>query len=358
MKSKKRNWEETKMKILTRMMVVLILSVGAFAQITMTQANAPQIGNSSTNYDAGTVNFDPTANGSNQSWNITSHEFTANDYNDSYIAPSSTPYASEFPTATIATVSGNDPDFTYVYLRVAGNGMYLLGSVTLFDGDEFFFTPDNEVLILPFPVTMNTSWTSVFRITSEFAPGFVTMTVDSSIFTVTAWGTMTTPTWSESSLKALEHGWTAIYFNGEQQGDIAESWSYLWWTLNPGHSVSFTSNEDNGQNFTSGDLSYTTTGTVDVPAPRGPVSESFKLSQNYPNPFNPTTVLPIELSKSAKIELTIYNEAGQAVYNQSMDLSAGQHSLPIDGSAWGSGSYFAKVMTGNEVQSTRMVLVK
>ena len=37
------------------------------------------------------------------------------------------------------------------------------------------------------------------------------------------------------------------------------------------------------------------------------------LSQNYPNHFNPTTTIEYRLSKTAKVQLKIYNSLGQEI---------------------------------------------
>lgn len=346
------------MRMLLRVFGLVAMTLTAFAQITLTQANTPAIGQSSNSYSASAVTFDPSATGGNQNWNVTSYSYSDDGFDATYVAPGSTPYAAEYPTANLATVQGVDPDLSYTFFRLASNGLYLLGIVSVTGGQEFVLAPDNEVLIIPFPMTMGTGWSSVYRITLEPVPGFSVATVDSSRIEVQAWGTMTTPMWTESCLKALDHSYNTSYLNGQQQGPTTEMWSYVWFTSNPSRTVDFDNQDATGPDFTDGELSYSAEGTTDTPAPRGPVSESFKLSQNYPNPFNPSTTLPIELAKSGKVEVTIYNEVGQVVSHMEQDLTAGQHSLPIDGSAWSSGSYFAKVMAGNEVQSTRMVLVK
>jgi hypothetical protein len=196
------------------------------------------------------------------------------------------------------------------------------------------------------------------RLTTEVIPGFETTTIDSSVQTVDGWGTMTTPNWSAGALRIYSHGWTTILFNGIPIGEPTESWDYSFITENAARSVSYYYADATGPNFTTGTIDFSTEGALNNDPVRGPVSASFTLSQNYPNPFNPNTTLPVELAKSATVNVMIYNEAGQQVYYKSVDLTAGQHNLPIDGSAWSSGSYFAKVMAGNEVQSTRMVLIK
>jgi hypothetical protein len=346
------------MKNVLRIVALVAISVTSFAQITLTQANVPSVGETSGSYSASAVTFDPSATGGNANWNITSYNFSDDEYNSTYVTPSSTPFAAEFPTANIATAQGVDPDISYTYFRSAGNGLYLLGIATNAGGSETILVPDNEVLVIPFPMTMGTGWSSVYRLTYEAVPGFSVTNVDSSRIEIQAWGTMTTPLWTESCLKALNHSFNASYLNGQQQGPTTERWSYAWFTLNPSRTVDFDNQSATGPNYTNGELTYSVSGTTHTPSQRGPVAESFKLSQNYPNPFNPTTNLPVELAKSAKVDVTIYNEMGQVVQSMNFDLSAGQHDLPIDGSAWSTGNYFAKVTAGSEAQTTRMVLVK
>lgn len=54
----------------------------------------------------------------------------------------------------------------------------------------------------------------------------------------------------------------------------------------------------------------------------------------------------------------MYDATGRLVLNETHTLGAGVHELPIDGSGWASGAYFAKVRA-NGVSATRaMRLVK
>lgn len=89
-----------------------------------------------------------------------------------------------------------------------------------------------------------------------------------------------------------------------------------------------------------------------------PLVTEFSVGQNYPNPFNPTTILPIALSRPAMVSLRVFNGMGQTVLNSRYSLGAGSHGLPIDGSGWSSGSYFAKVESDGKSQTARMVLQK
>jgi len=335
--------------------VLTALCVGsALAQITITQNNAPGVGMTMSDFSTSSdVNWSP-GSGSNQTWNIASFSYSLRSTSE-YISPSGTPYENEFPTASHCVNSGGEG---YTYYRVANNGIYLLGFGTIIEEEIFVQRPDQEVLIVAFPCTMGTTWTSVMRFTTEPIPGHTYVMLDSSIYTVDGWGTLTTPDWTEAALRFMAHGWLKYFVDGQQNGVTVEDWGYNWVTANGGRGASYSNPDATGPGFTTGEVGYTTTGTVDVDPIRGPVAENFKLSQNYPNPFNPNTNLPIELAKSAKVELTIYNEVGQVVSTMSYDLSAGQHNLPIDGSAWSAGSYFANVKAGDEAQTTRMLLVK
>lgn len=342
------------MKKFLSIVLAALFAGSALAQITVNSGDAPEIGLTTTNYSTiDNVTWSP-GSGSNQTWNIGSFNFTEDGVSQ-YVSPSSTPYASTFPNATHCQTVDNS---TWTYFRVANNGMYFQGFATQVDTFEFVQVPDEESLLLPFPCTMGTSWTSVMRITIEPFPGFESTTVDSSIYTVDGWGTLTTPVWTEPALRGMTHGYSTSYLNGVPIGETTEDWTYMWITENAARTAGYSNFEATGPDFTTGDVVYSHEGTIDVDPIRGPLAENFKLSQNYPNPFNPTTNLPLDLAKSSKIEMTIYNETGQVVQHMSYDLGAGHHELPIDGSAWSTGSYFAKVMAGNEVQTTRMVLVK
>jgi subtilisin-like proprotein convertase family protein len=97
-----------------------------------------------------------------------------------------------------------------------------------------------------------------------------------------------------------------------------------------------------------------TTASVTLP----PLANTITVEQNYPNPFNPTTVLPVQLAKPGRLDLTIFNELGRIVSRRAFDFPAGSHILPIDGTTWSSGAYFAQIRTGNEMKSVQMQLVK
>lgn len=103
-------------------------------------------------------------------------------------------------------------------------------------------------------------------------------------------------------------------------------------------------------------LEMTVDTTVNANLP--PQVSVLSLGQNYPNPFNAATVLPLQLAYPAHIGLTVYALDGRTVRHSLMTLSAGLHNIPIDGSAWSSGTYLAEVAAGSHRKSVRMLLLK
>ena len=86
--------------------------------------------------------------------------------------------------------------------------------------------------------------------------------------------------------------------------------------------------------------------------------------QNYPNPFNNSTNIEFSISKACEVELSIYNSVGQVV-NKLMDhyAEAGRYRISWNstdryGSTVPSGTYFYRLITENQNEIRKMLLVK
>jgi len=85
----------------------------------------------------------------------------------------------------------------------------------------------------------------------------------------------------------------------------------------------------------------------------------FELKAAYPNPFNPTTTLEYSINVAGDISISILDVNGRVVevlYNGFSD--AGHRSINWDASYSPSGVYFVKLISGNKVQTQKIVLVK
>lgn len=88
------------------------------------------------------------------------------------------------------------------------------------------------------------------------------------------------------------------------------------------------------------------------------------ITANYPNPFNPMTTISLYMPKQAIATLSIYNLKGQRVKVLSQGtLRKGNCKVRWDGKddkghLVGSGIYFARLSSGKEVSTKKMILLK
>jgi len=83
------------------------------------------------------------------------------------------------------------------------------------------------------------------------------------------------------------------------------------------------------------------------------------LEQNFPNPFNPVTKISFTLPTAMHAKLEVTNVFGQTVARLlNEDRPAGTSTLEFNGSNLPSGTYFCRLVAGDAVRVTRMVLLK
>ncbi|MGD9900340.1 MAG: FlgD immunoglobulin-like domain containing protein, partial [Calditrichaceae bacterium] len=94
--------------------------------------------------------------------------------------------------------------------------------------------------------------------------------------------------------------------------------------------------------------------------------QNFVLNQNYPNPFNPVTEIEFTLANKVpqNTELIVYNSLGQKLNT----LFSGKYSFGTFKVRWdgtnssgqkvSSGVYFYQLVSGDQVVSKKMILIK
>lgn len=85
-----------------------------------------------------------------------------------------------------------------------------------------------------------------------------------------------------------------------------------------------------------------------------------RLSPVYPNPFAQQATLSLVLPQTAVVRTEVINVLGQrvAVLLDGETLSAGTHSLTLDGSRLTSGMYFVRVQAGNQIDRMPIVIAR
>jgi len=94
----------------------------------------------------------------------------------------------------------------------------------------------------------------------------------------------------------------------------------------------------------------------------------FKLEKNYPNPFNPETTISYQIGNSlagvADVKLNIYNSLGEMVCTLvNSKQAAGRYSVTWNGRDYngnivGSGIYFGRLVTQNQISTLKMMYMK
>jgi cyclomaltodextrinase / maltogenic alpha-amylase / neopullulanase len=85
----------------------------------------------------------------------------------------------------------------------------------------------------------------------------------------------------------------------------------------------------------------------------------FSLQQNFPNPFNPVTVIQYSVSSDSKVSLQVYDVLGREVaVLVDGEKKAGSYAAEFDGKTLSSGVYYYRLVTKNNVEVKRMVLLK
>ncbi|HOJ38607.1 MAG TPA: endonuclease [Ignavibacteriales bacterium] len=86
---------------------------------------------------------------------------------------------------------------------------------------------------------------------------------------------------------------------------------------------------------------------------------SYTLYQNYPNPFNPTTTITFDLKKSSNVKLKVFNSLGQEIITLvDAPLTPSFYQLEFDASNLNSGIYYYQLITNDNIQTKKMLLLK
>lgn len=96
------------------------------------------------------------------------------------------------------------------------------------------------------------------------------------------------------------------------------------------------------------------------------VPEGFSLGQNYPNPFNPMTNIKLQMPNSGFVKLVVFDISGkEAAVLVNEELSAGTYNVDFDASHLSSGTYFYRLVVGDNTNKggsftdvKKMILVK
>lgn len=337
----------------------LFYSATLFAQITITGtdvANVFTTGNSATIHSTDITSFDIGSAGGGNNWDF-SGLLSTETFNILCVDVATTPYASEFPGANLATYSQEDyggyPAEIWSYLSLGGTlgnmGQALISSSL--PGVLVTIKDSPAATELQLPMTYNTSWSQSYTETVYYSGTPLSQTNISINVVVDAWGSMTLP--GGGTFEALR-----IRESSTANGNTSVQYSFL---AKNGANVTVSATDANPP--TSGVINadwydWNMPFTSDVEKISG-LPQDFNLSQNYPNPFNPSTKIEYSIPEASFVQLKVYDILGNEVATVvNEEQSAGSYRADFSGKNLSSGMYIAKLQSGNYTKTIKMTLLK
>ncbi|NTW34494.1 MAG: hypothetical protein HGB12_18045, partial [Bacteroidetes bacterium] len=218
-----------KSKLLLLSSALLMLCAQSIAQSTsLTFANSGLLaGDLIKTHTADTTGIVQGPSGANQTWNFAALVVNPTLNTQTCVAPSTTPYASSFPTATVAISNGSS---NYEYYKI-NTGEYInLGMVV--SANVIPFSDPQKIVSYPFSYSNTLS----DNIAATFVLGINTIRKGTSTTTADAWGTLILPSGSytntlrikiiqdyvDSNLyyKATTHQESYLWFDGTHKNPL------------------------------------------------------------------------------------------------------------------------------------------
>lgn len=352
------------MKVLWSALVMFVFSVSIQAQITITNASLPNIGDT-VRYSIANINSvgDYTSTGTNYVWHFDTLKVIGQDRRD---FTNNTPYPffsgpGKFGEKIADTiVSQNIPGFGSV--SITDFYQFYRNLPTVFDVEgagvkingvpvPSFYSDKDELYLLPIHFGQRDSTTFKFSTATSTAIPIVYKKSGYRITEVDGWGTITTPYGTFNCLRVVttQYSKDTIIFNS-MVGPIRLGFnnyqrSYQW--LSNAEKIPIlevSGNINNMGNFIPNMVrfrdNYRVVGVNEI-------SEKSEHLNVYPNPASNILNIP-NIFRNSSIQIQIYNTLGQLVFslNEQNDFS---DNIEIDISHLPNGRYFGKVIDDRNV---------
>ena len=87
--------------------------------------------------------------------------------------------------------------------------------------------------------------------------------------------------------------------------------------------------------------------------------EEYNLSNAYPNPFNSSTTIDFSVPSESFVSIDIYDITGRNIQTLVSDnYQPGYYSISWNADTYSSGVYFVKMVSGNYIESQKLMLIK
>ena len=141
----------------------LLFAAGIIAQPTINLSGMPELGTVIFSSSVNAAGISPGAAGANQTWNFTAYPDTGAVDSFTFVSPESTPFASTFPSATIAYANITDTTQVYGYIKASSAVLELVGAAFTDGSTQFNNIYTNPQTMYGFPGTYNSTLNDTYR---------------------------------------------------------------------------------------------------------------------------------------------------------------------------------------------------
>ncbi len=127
-------------------------------------------------------------------------------------------------------------------------------------------------------------------------------------------------------------------------------------TLNGDNPVSYYYMDDN--TFAASDFSIMYAGGCTPTNIKQQANTTFENMNFYPNPASSNATIDVQLNETAKLDITVLNSVGQAVFATAVSGNTGSNKINVDLNTLSSGLYFYQVKIGNSKTVTKKFVVE
>jgi hypothetical protein len=348
-------------------LIVIILSGKVFAQPTYTQASFPAAGTVLTSIMVDPTGLSPGNGGANQTWDFSAAILTGTSSMSNVVTPASTPYASSFPTASLAQSQVNaGGSSAYVYYTLNASYAEMIGLVSVSPSATINYSFTDPRRVMNFPWTYNSTFTDASTgIASYIIGGYTVNQYRRGTVTYTAdgYGTCINPVGMNTNvlrLKTVESTVDSSVFVGlpvPATVTASNIVSYGWSGSAPFFqlfSITYDSVFVNGA-FSSANASAS---YMDNSSSVPELSPRVKPISVYPNPFSKNDFIHLKADdlKSGETQFIVEDMQGKVVKHiDFVIIPAPHHTVDVEVSDLPPGIYSVRLQQEDNLFSSRFI---
>jgi hypothetical protein len=339
--------------------IVLSFASLCMAQPQLTVDDLPSAGDKKIDYVADSTGIEPGPAGASVTWDFSTLKriSSMDSISSEVVVASSTPYASDFPAADLATksVSGS----SWAYYSSNSTQAALIGVVVSNGSTTVKQKYSDPQIIIKVPFSYNQSMTDAYEASYD-ASGVTIYRTGTSTATADAYGTLIMPHRTYTNVlrvKNVSSTKDSFDFFGDWFITTTDATSYSY--ISPGRTaalltIMYVSTTTNGIP-SDGTKTVTFNDTDPLASVRKLPALSGKIDL-YPNPATENSTIRIDVKENTQVRINICSTLGQSVFAQTAQVKTGTNNVTLPLNGLNSGVYFVNVSDGVNTSTQRLII--